>query len=767
MKKTNVIKTDSSSLADSAERISKISIYLLVFLLPILFLPWTANILEFNKQALLIVLVLISFFSWLFKILVSGRARINLTIAYIPPALLMVVYGASSIFSRWRFGSFWGWPLVTAESLVNIIFLFLLFVLIMNVFEKKELHNLIYALMISSSVAFVYLILQLLGMFLIPIGFTKSISFNTVGGPLAAGVFASAMLPISIVLLTLSKKKYMILAGLTAAASFVSILILNFPAIWWLVAGGCALVFAFAVQRRDIFDSRWAVLPMTLLAVSLLFAFFKFSIPGIPLRPAEFFLKQGPSIEIARETLKSNPVFGTGPGTFTYAFSKYRDAGFNQGSLWDYSFEWSGSKFLTVLTTVGITGALAFLVFIVFFAYAGILLIIKNRDEGSFSGSAAALSFLALSAGFFLFNSATVLEFLFFFLAAILAGFVWQNKKEFVLKSSSLSTLIFTFLVTVIFVFGLGILVLEGQRYASSASYFNGMKEWQEGKTENAIKNIERAASISPQTDIYLRELSQAYLKGITETVQSGISQDEKAKKIQIYVNKTVNSAKSATDANPNNPANWSARGFAYQSLIGVVPDTRQWAEDSYKKAIELDPVNPYYPSQAGISLLKEAGLVKDNKEKLLAEAMMYFEKSIELKLDYAQAHFQMARIFSEQGRTAEMISSLEKAGGSDPNDPVLAYQLGLVYYQKKDYERAKKELERAVVLRPAYSNALYFLGICYYELNNKDVAIAVFRKILELNPGNDIATKVLDNMEHGKKALSGLEEEDVPEESS
>ena len=72
--------------------------------------------------------------------------------------------------------------------------------------------------------------------------------------------------------------------------------------------------------------------------------------------------------------------------------------------------------------------------------------------------------------------------------------------------------------------------------------------------------------------------------------------------------------------------------------------------------------------------------------------------------------------------------------------------------------------MERAVTLRPNYSNALYFLGICYDYLGNKDVAKAVFRKIVELNPENDIAKKVLNNLESGKKALSGLEENEAPE---
>jgi len=64
-------------------------------------------------------------------------------------------------------------------------------------------------------------------------------------------------------------------------------------------------------------------------------------------------------------------------------------------------------------------------------------------------------------------------------------------------------------------------------------------------------------------------------------------------------------------------------------------------------------------------------------------------------------------------------------------------------------------------VLDPNYSNALYFLGLTYYEIGEKDAAISVFDRILQLNPGNEIAIKVQNNMKAGRKALNGISEEE------
>jgi len=51
---------------------------------------------------------------------------------------------------------------------------------------------------------------------------------------------------------------------------------------------------------------------------------------------------------------------------------------------------------------------------------------------------------------------------------------------------------------------------------------------------------------------------------------------------------------------------------------------------------------------------------------------------------------FQLARVFLAQGKQDEMIASLEKAKEAAPFDVGLAFQLGLVYYQKKDFYQGK-----------------------------------------------------------------------------
>ena len=110
------------------------------------------------------------------------------------------------------------------------------------------------------------------------------------------------------------------------------------------------------------------------------------------------------------------------------------------------------------------------------------------------------------------------------------------------------------------------------------------------------------------------------------------------------------------------------------------------------------------------------------------------------------------------------MINELEKTKGLAPEDIGLAFQLGLIYYQKEDFERAKTELERTTSLNPNYANALYFLGLTYEKLDRRDEAIRVFERVVVLNPEHPIATAVLNNLKTGQEPLKGVIEEQPPQ---
>jgi len=340
-----------------------------------------------------------------------------------------------------------------------------------------------------------------------------------------------------------------------------------------------------------------------------------------------------------------------------------------------------------------------------------------------------------------------------------------EEKKEYLLNPSSFLTLGITFVFTLFFIFGLGLLFLNSQRYLAEINYYKGISKFQSGQKEQGLKKLEVAVSLNSNSDLYLRQLSQAYLSRLADVVNDkNLSEEEKNQNIQLLVNNAINAGKMSTDASPKNVSNWSIRGYVYQSLIGLVPGAEDWVIKSYDEASALDPKNPYYPTQEGIAYLTKASVIdKDDAAKKnddLKNAKSLFDKSIGLKSDYAAARFELAMVYQAQGETEQEVQALEDAKKNSPNDIGLLFQIGLVYYQEGNYDKARSNLELAVNNSPDYSNALYFLGLAYSKLGQTQKAIETFQKVAGLNPDNTEIPKIISNLKAGKSALFGIIEE-------
>jgi tetratricopeptide (TPR) repeat protein len=203
--------------------------------------------------------------------------------------------------------------------------------------------------------------------------------------------------------------------------------------------------------------------------------------------------------------------------------------------------------------------------------------------------------------------------------------------------------------------------------------------------------------------------------------------------------------------------------GYVYLNLIGLgVTGMDELALKSYDQAISLDPVNPYYPTQKGMVYLTNASVLSKDKtteiNQNLENAKAQFEKAIQLKSDYASPRYQIAMVYQAQGKTNEEFKALEETKKYSPNDVGLAFQIGLLYYQKADYTNAKAEFERTIALNSDYANALYFLSLTYYKLGQNDKAIQAMQRVVDLNPDNADIKTALENLKAGKAPVASLE---------
>ena len=697
---------ESSLVLRICDWVIKYSIYAAIFLMPIFFLPWTTDVLDFNKQALLLLLTFISLFAFLLKILISSKFEIKKSAMHIVAGVLLLVYLLATIFSSYRYGSFWGMPQQISESMLTVICLLLFYFLVSNIFSKKEILTSAIILSFSAIIAELIGVFQLLGLFIVPFDFAKSTVFNTLGSVGSLGIFTAILLPLAIVLLITGKKWWRFLFAFQIILSAVILILINYPIIWWVVIIGSAIMLILGTMKSDLFDGKWMALPMFFLAIALFFMLLNLQINWLPQRTNEIFLSQKAGLDIGMQALKERPIFGSGPGTFAYDFSKFKSPDFSKSSLWNITFNKSSSRVLNSLATIGVLGFLAILAFMAFPIFYGIkFLIVKSKASDAVITERPTnqiysilllgifVAIIEQTLACFLYNSNITLDIVYFFLIAALIGLIYENKKEYVLKPSSLLTLATTLIFTLVFIFGMGLLILNGQRYIAEVSYYKGLAGFQTNqKTDDLIRNLESAATLNSQSDLYFRQLSQAYLLGLQNELQNTktTASDQEKAKVQALVANSINAGKIATDINAHDSNNWSSRGYVYQSLLGISNDAPTWAITSYDSALKLDQNNPYLFFQEGNVYVAEA-----------------------------------ANLTADQ---------------SDQKNQLLA--------------KAQTQLEKAVALNPNYSDVLYSLGIIYDSLGQKDKAIDAFTKLQQLNPTNTDISKILDNLKAGNPAL-------------
>jgi tetratricopeptide (TPR) repeat protein len=734
------------------DKISKISIYLLVFLVPIFFLPFTQNVLDYPKQVLLVSLVSVSLICQIIKFLIEGKITFNFHSLHFLVLFTLLIFGFSTLFSKSRAESFFGFPLTISQSFLTLLFLIIFYFLINSLFEKREIFYLLFFFSISIFLATLFSTLQIFGKFIFPFEFSKQIAFNTISSPNSFALLLVSLLPLFLILFSVSKRLIKIFLLISILLSLFFLLLLNLKIAFLILIISFSLFLGFLTTKREIFSPSLLIFSLFFLAISISFLLFNLRIFPVQI-PLEIYLNQKTSFAIALKSLKENPIFGSGPATFLYQFLKHKGTILNDTTFWNVRFFNSVSRFFDILSTTGILGTISFLSLIFLPLYFGFLKLFREGSEkfDRILSLAIFLSILNFAISFFLYSPPLTFDFSYFLLLSCLAGILSDRKKEFLIKKGTPIDVVFSFFLILIFVLDFIVLILISQRYIGEVYYWKGILSWQKGNVDQTISNLQKATNFA-KIDLYFRDLSQAYLAKLNDKVQKGNWN------IQTEASQAINFSRIATDLNKINVANWSVRGFTYQSLVGMAQGAEDWAIKCYNEAINLEPGNPYYLTQKGMILLRKGILSQNEKEKgdFFASAEDLFKKAIELKSDFAPAHFQLAMVYYNRGDLDNAISKMEETKNLAPLDVGLAFQLGVAYYQKGDYQKAKEELERAISITPDYANALYFLGLTYDQLGEREKAIEKFKRVSELNPDNEEVKKIISNLESGKKALEG-----------
>ena len=120
-------------------------------------------------------------------------------------------------------------------------------------------------------------------------------------------------------------------------------------------------------------------------------------------------------------------------------------------------------------------------------------------------------------------------------------------------------------------------------------------------------------------------------------------------------------------------------------------------------------------------------------------QAKECFERAVKLTASYPDtlpnAWNNLGLLATREGRTAEAIPYFQQALRLNPNYLIALDNLGNAYRQQKQWDDARRTLERAVAAGPRDPEAHYSLGMVFAQLNDPDRAYDYLRQALTLRP--------------------------------
>jgi len=126
------------------------------------------------------------------------------------------------------------------------------------------------------------------------------------------------------------------------------------------------------------------------------------------------------------------------------------------------------------------------------------------------------------------------------------------------------------------------------------------------------------------------------------------------------------------------------------------------------------------------------------------AKAEKALLRAIALDSSSANANYLLGFTYSSMGEWDRSIEYLESADRTQSNHPEILRCLGWSYFHYGQKKKGVIVLERALNL--AWDDCLILcdLGVCYLNEKNFERAIALFQKVLQLEPQNEKAKECL-----------------------
>lgn len=762
----------------------------LFFGLPLFFLGLTFQGIAFEKQTYFYFWIMLCLIAWAVKGVILGEMKIKRTPLDIPIVIFWLAYLLATIFSVDKWHSFWGFFGDPSRGLMSVTASIIGYYLFLSHFNETRLRKIIGAFLASGLLVSAWVLLGVMGLKLLPAKLMVFTPLSPIGSLSGFGTFLAVLLPLSMTAIfkigmSSQMKKWLraillFLLGLLVFLDLFLIFVLyNFISFPILLAGLVIfLIYILSMIVRPSGKLFW--IPMGVFVVALTVwmigpvgsRFVKINLP------TEVSPSYAMSWQIAKASLQSGAekfILGSGPATFGYDFSLLRPQDFNANQLYNLRFYQGTGMFFEYLSTIGFLGTAAFLILVLSFISFTVFLLSREKEKNKiYSLGILSAAFIILFNALFGRAEGGVLL-LAGMLGALAVAVVLHegestaNYLNLSLKASPKFALTLAFIFMLISAGAVFLFVYLGKMMA--AEVYMGSAARAKTVSENSVNTVYKALGLYNKEGRYYIQMGQMFMVLANQEMLKDQSARD-ANKIQSYLNNAITVSKAGQDLMKNDVAAVESLAFVYENSGLYVSNALGLAEENYKRAQVLEPMNPNYDLKLGQIKKAQALSQKDDAEKkrLVGEAKDLFQKSVDLKKDFGPGYYNLALAQEALDDLDGAIESLTQAVKSNPQEINYRFNLARLFQARgknQDNQMAEALFKQVLGINNKEINSHFYLALLYEKAGKRDEAIKEYQAVLDLLPADNKDTRdkiqgMIDNIRNGASNVIDAQEQNA-----
>lgn len=759
------------------------------FGLPIFFLGITFQGLAFEKQIYFYFWIMLSLIAWAVKSVILGEMKVRRTPLDIPVVIFWSAYLISTIFSVDQWHSFWGFFGDPSRGFMSVTAMILGYYLVVSHYDEKRLRKIVGAILFSAALVSTWTLLRIFNIAFLPEKIASLSPLSLVGSLSGLGNFLSIVLPIAMVAIFkigmsqslagwVKKMALLFLGALIVAELFLIFVLFNFISFPILLAGLIIfLVYILSMIVRPSGNLFW--IPMAVFVLVL--TFWMVGPMAARLVRADLPLEVSPAYEmswhVAKESLQGGVkqfVVGSGPATYGYDFSLFRPQEFNGNQLYNLRFYQGTGMFFEHISTIGFLGTAAFLILVLTFLSFTVYFLSREKEKNKiYSLGILSASFIALFNALLGRTEGSMLLFAAMLGALAVAVILSEGEAEkrflgLSLKASPKFALTLAFIFMMVSAGAVFLFVYLGKMVAAETLMGSASRE--KKVSENSLNLVSKALALYGEEGRYYVQWGRMFMVLANEEMIKGEG-DRDINMIQANLNNSIKVTEAGKEKMKNDVASVEALAFAYENAGLYVSDSLRMAEEQYRRAQELEPLNPHFYLKLG--QIKEAmalGKKEDEteeKKKLIEEARDLFQKSVDLKKNFGPGYYNLSLVQEALGDRDSAIESMKLAVESNPQEINYRFNLARMFQErggKEDNQFAEILFKQVLGVNNNEVNSHFYLALLYEKQEKRDEAIKEYKTVLELLPADNEETRV-----KIEEMISNLEggQDNIPSESA